>query len=123
MSKILLVEDDQFLIEIYVTRFKIAGFEIETIAEGDLVVDKIKNSKPDLVLLDIVLPKMSGIEILKNIKKEDKEISKIPVVILSNLGGNDDIKEGMAAGAAAYIIKSQVIPSEVVKKVEQILKK
>jgi DNA-binding response OmpR family regulator len=120
MKKILLVEDDPFLIEVYSTKFKEAGFASDVVADGELVLDKIKEEKPDLLLLDIVLPNVDGWEILKIIKNNN-ELKNIKIVILSNLGENEDVARGLKLGADKYLIKSHYTPSEVVKKVKKIL--
>ena len=120
--KILLVEDDEFLTEIYVTKFQAKNFEVENVKEGNLAIDKIKSFLPNIILLDIVLPQMSGFEILKQIK-ENPAIANIPVIILSNLGGVEDHKEGIDKGASDYLVKSQVTPTELVEKIENLLAK
>lgn len=122
MKRILLIEDDPFLAEIYVTRFKSAGFDIEVARDSVLGVSKTKESKPDLILLDIVIPNMNGFEVLRLLKK-DADVSDIPVVILSNLGEEENVKKGLSLGAVAYFIKAHYTPTEVVVKVKEILEK
>jgi two-component system, OmpR family, response regulator BaeR len=121
MKTILLVEDDPFLIDIYSEKFKLAGFEAETVGDGERTLEKIREKKPDLVMLDLVLPHIDGWEILRQIKK-DPELSAIPVIVFSNLGQKSDIENGLALGAAKYLIKSQYTPSEVVDEIKKILK-
>jgi len=89
-KKILLVEDDPFLSEIYVVKFQEAGFEISLATDGSNGLEKIKHEQPDLVLLDIVMPNVDGLELLRTIK-DDEATSNIPIVILSNLGEQEDI--------------------------------
>ncbi len=121
MEKILLIEDDPFLSEIYVTKFEEAGFEISVAQDGMLGLQKIKEHAPDLLLLDIVMPNMDGFEFLRTIK-EDPEFTHIPIVILSNLGEQENVEKGFELGAEAYIIKAHYTPTEVVAKVKEILK-
>ena len=121
MEIILLIEDDPFLSEIYVTKFEEAGFEISVAQDGMLGLQKIKEHAPDLLLLDIVMPNMDGFEFLRTIK-EDPEFTHIPIVILSNLGEQENVEKGFELGAEAYIIKAHYTPTEVVAKVKEILK-
>ena len=119
MKKILLVEDDPFLIDIYTTKFRDSGFEIEVIKNGEGAFDKIKKICPDIVLLDIILPQVSGWEILKELKN-DAKLKNIKVVILSNLGQAEEIKKGNDLGADKYIVKAYYTPAEVVEEVRKI---
>ena len=121
MKSILLVEDDQFLIEIYTTKFKQAGFSIGKAEDGEECLKKLKEETPDLLLLDIVLPSLNGWEILRKIK-EDEVLKNIKVVILSNLGEKDEIEKGIKLGATRYLVKAHYTPSEVVEEVKKILK-
>ncbi len=121
MKKILIIEDDSFLSEMYSTKLIQEGFETEIAVDGKQGIDKIKNIKPDLVLLDIVLPKMDGFEILESIKK-DPEFKNIPIILLTNLGQKNEIEKGLSLGADEYIIKAHFTPTAVVAKVKEILK-
>ncbi len=121
MKKILLIEDDPFLSEMYAAKFSQSGFKIEIAADGKRGMEKIKTSHPDLVLLDIVLPKIDGFEILKKIKKDPK-LKKIPVILLTNLGQKNEVEKGLALGADEYIIKAHFTPTAVVAKVKEIIK-
>lgn len=115
---ILLVEDDEFLAELYATKLNLEGFEVLLASDGEKGLKMIKESKPDLVLLDIILPKMDGFEVLAN-AKQDPEASKIPVILLTNLSQKDEVKKGLELGAKDYLIKAHFMPSEVVKKIKQ----
>jgi len=121
MKKILIIEDDSFLSEMYSTKLIQEGFETEIAVDGEQGIDKIKNIKPDLVLLDIVLPKMDGFEILESVKK-DPEFKNIPIILLTNLGQKNEIEKGLSLGADEYIIKAHFTPTAVVAKVKEILK-
>ena len=121
-KKILLIEDDSFLSEIYVAKFQESGFEVVVAHDGAMGLAKIKEQAPDLILLDIVMPNMDGFEILNAVKK-DPSIQHIPVVILSNLGEQENVQKGLELGAVAYIVKAHYTPTEVVATVNEILSK
>ena len=89
-------------------------------ADGTEGLRKIKETKPDLVLLDLILPGIDGFEVLRQAKKDD-DISSIPVLILSNLGQQDDIQKGLELGAVDYLIKAHFTPAEIVAKIKSIL--
>jgi len=118
MKKILLVEDDPFLIEIYTTKLKEAGYDVDTAEDGDTAIRKIKEGSMELVLLDIVLPNFNGWEILRKIGSDRKDIK---VVILSNLGEKAEVEKGMKLGATKYLVKAHYTPSEVIKEIKKIL--
>ena len=118
---ILLVEDDVFLSNIYKTKFEMEGFKISTSDNGEIGLADAKKKKPDIILLDVLLPKMDGFTVLENLKK-DPEVKDIPVILLTNLGQKDDVQKGLDAGAEDYMIKAHFKPSEVVEKVREILK-
>ncbi|MBI4120587.1 MAG: response regulator [Parcubacteria group bacterium] len=119
--KILLVEDDPFLLDMYSTKFKEVGFEVSAAQDGEMALVKAQDELPDLILLDIVLPKKDGFAVLKTLKSQ-AQTAKIPVVLLTNLGLDGDVKRGLELGAASYIIKAHFTPTEVVAKVKEILK-
>ena len=120
MKTILLVEDDPFLIDIYSTKLKEAGFIVEVARDGEEALIKVVDLMPDLILLDIVLPTVNGWEILKEIKK-DVNLRNLKVVILSNLGEKEEVDKGLKAGAFKYLVKAHYTPSEVVKEIKEIL--
>ncbi len=119
-KKILLVEDDKFLSEMYATKLTASGFDVEVSFDGQDALTKIKEKKPDLILLDIVLTKMDGFELLQLLRKDDstKEIS---VIILTNLGQKEEVEKGLKLGANDYIIKAHFTPTEVVAKAKKLL--
>jgi len=121
MKKILIIEDDPFLSEMYAAKFKQSDFSVELAADGQQGLKEIKSVKPDLVLLDIVLPKMDGFEVLKKVK-EDNQLKDIPIVLLTNLGQKKEVEKGLNLGADEYIIKAHFTPTAVVAKVKEILK-
>ena len=113
---ILLVEDDALLVDIYSTKLQLNGFEVRVVDNGDKVFAAVRKKKPDLVLLDIVLPHMDGWDILERLNTMD-EMKGVPIVILSNLGQKEEVEKGLRLGAAKYLIKAYYTPSEVVKEV------
>lgn len=121
MTRILIVEDDSLLLRMYQKKLEKDGYEVITAVDGEAGVQSASENKPDMILLDILLPKKSGFEVLEELKS-DNETKDIPVVILSNLGNSEaDIERGLELGAVAYLIKSQVVPSDVVAKVKEVL--
>ena len=120
MYKILVIEDDKFLEKLCARKLEDAGFAVLIANDGEEGLKKIKEEKPDLILLDIVLPGIDGFEVLRQLKK-DMVTALIPVIFLTNLGQEDEIKEGMALGADDYLVKAHFTTGEVVKKVEQLI--
>ncbi len=117
--KILLVEDDQFIVDMYQVKFK-SDFEVEVAVDGKEGLQMLRDKKPDLLLLDIILPKMDGFELLEEMKK-DEDLQDIPVLLLTNLGQKSNVKRGLRLGALDYIIKAHYTPAEVVEKVKEVL--
>ncbi len=120
MKKILIVEDDPFLSEMYVAKLTEAGFEAEVVGDGKKGMAVIEKDKPDLLLLDVVLPKMDGFEILRRIKADEK-LKDMPVILLTNLGQKNEVEKGLSLGANEYIIKAHFTPTAVVAKVKEML--
>lgn len=120
MKNILLIEDDPFLIDIYTTKLKGSGFLVEVASQGEEAVIKVKEKPFDLVLLDIVLPKLDGWEILRQIKAESK-LKDLKVIILSNLSQKEEVEKGMNLGADKYLIKAHYTPSEVIEEIKKVL--
>ena len=118
--KVLIVDDDDFLLEMYALKFKESGFLIETAQNGEEAIQKAKEVSPNVILLDVVMPRMDGLEVLRNLRK-DKIASNAIVLVLTNLGQKDDFDRGMNLGATDYIVKAHYTPSEVVKKVQTLL--
>ena len=119
-TKVLIVDDDAFLLDMYSIKFKESGFSVEIAQNGEEAVEKVKELNPDVILLDIVMPKLDGFEVLRAFKK-DKIAENALIIILTNLGQKEDIEKGLALGAADYIIKAHFTPSEVVAKVKSLL--
>lgn len=105
-QKILLIEDDTFLSSLLTSRLTKEGFEVQHATDGDQAIEFLKASKPDLILLDIILPKKSGFEVLEEIQK-NAELNRGPVIIISNLGQEEDVSRGKELGAITYFIKAK----------------
>jgi len=120
-KRILLVEDDTFLAGMYVSKLKLADFEVKLADNGEDGLNLAKKELPNLILLDILLPRMDGFEVIKRLKK-DPMTAKIPIILLTNLGQKKDVDQGMALGAKDYLIKAHFMPSEVIAKIKKILK-
>lgn len=118
---ILLVEDDTFLAGMYVTKLELEGFRVVLASDGEQAVQLAEREVPDIMLLDIVLPKKSGFEVLKEIKAKPAT-KNVPVILLTNLGQKEDVQKGLQLGALDYLIKAHFMPSEVVSKVKRLLK-
>lgn len=121
-KKILLIDDDPFILDMYVLKFKEHKFAIVTATDGKIGLEKIRDEKPDIVLLDIVMPALDGFDVLQELKK-NKPDHPMKVVLLTNLGQKEDVERGMSLGADDYIIKAHFTPSEVVEKVKTLLAK
>jgi DNA-binding response OmpR family regulator len=121
MAKILIVEDDRFLRELIARKLKNEGYEVLEAVDGEEGLKKIKEEKPDLILLDLILPGIDGFEVLAK-AKEDPNIAQIPVIILSNLGQREEIERGLKLGAIDYLIKAHFTPGEIIEKIKNILR-
>lgn len=119
--KILLIEDDPFLIGMYASKFKFEKFEVITSENGEKGLRLAQKEIPDIILLDVLLPEMNGFDVLKKLK-EDKQTADIPVILLSNLSQKSEVEQGMDLGASDYLIKAHFMPSEVVEKIKKTLK-
>ena len=120
--KILLVEDEPFLSSLLKNRLEKEGFEMQLARDGDEALSSIKSNKPDLVLLDLILPKKSGFELMDEIRKDPKTQAKdLPIIIISNLGQPEDVSRGQELGAAKYFIKAKTSIDELVQKVKSFL--
>lgn len=120
MSKILIIEDDNFLLEMVVKAGKSGGFDIDIAVNGEEGFEKTKTGDYDLILLDLILPKMHGLDFLKKLRSEK---INTPVVVLSNLYDKETLDTANSLGIKDYIIKAQTTPSEIIEKVKIILNK
>ncbi len=119
---ILIVEDDKFLRELISRKLACEKFRIEEAIDGEEGLKKITESKPDLILLDLILPGLDGFEVLERVK-DNPSTSSIPVLILSNLGQRDEIERGLKLGAVDFLVKAHFTPEEIVDKIKIVLSK
>lgn len=117
---ILVVEDDKFLRELITRKLSEEGYTTLEAIDGEEGFKKIKEEKPDLVLLDLILPGMDGFEVLAGIK-QNPQSSSTPVIIFSNLGQTEDVEKGMKLGATDYMVKAHFTPVEIIEKVRKVL--
>ncbi len=117
---ILLVEDDELLLRALYLTFHGGNYTIATASDGDTGLKMVERIKPNVILLDLLLPKMNGFDLLKYLKA-NPELKDIPVIVLSNLGDNDDITKAMGLGALDYFVKSDTDLDDLKNKVDKIL--
>ncbi|HUV81390.1 MAG TPA: response regulator [Patescibacteria group bacterium] len=116
MKKILIIEDDKFLRELISKKLLKEGHTVNEAIDGEDGIKKTREDKPDLILLDLILPGIDGFEVLSQIKT-DPSLATIPVIILSNLGQREDVEKGLKLGAVDYLIKAHFTPGEIIEKV------
>ena len=124
MAKILLVEDDAILVEMYQAKFELEGHDVHIAINGEECLAILKDFEPELILLDILMPKLNGFHVLKEIKKQPN-LRQIPVILLTNLGQAEvDMNRELARalGVDDYLIKSHHTPDEVVARAVKVLK-
>lgn len=122
--KVALVEDDPFLREICSKKLAKEGYTVYEAIDGQQALDTVKKVKPDIVLLDIILPAIDGFQILHELRQNaDKAIASVPIIMLSNLGQDDDIKKAMEMGANDYLVKAHFTTEEIAEKIKKILGK
>ncbi|MFA5021189.1 MAG: response regulator [Patescibacteria group bacterium] len=119
--KILLVEDDSMIVEMYKLRFEEEGFETIVTDKGSEAIEIAKRDQPDLILLDVILPEIDGFSILREIKSE-MTTKKIPVLLLTNLSQESDQQKGTELGADGYFIKAQHTPADLMNEIKKVLK-
>lgn len=105
-AKILIIEDDKFLLKLYSDKLRREGFEVLSSLTGEEGINKIFIEMPNLIILDLILPGKNGFEVLSEMKLNPKT-KNIPVIILTNLGQESDVKRGLELGAAAYLVKTE----------------
>ena len=120
-SKILIAEDDQFILKAMTTKLTKEGYEVKIAVDGVALMDILKSYIPDLIILDLLMPKKDGFEVLKEVKGVQR-LKNIPILIASNLGQENDIQQVLALGATDYLIKSEFTLESLVKKIKNILK-
>lgn len=119
-KKVLVIEDDYFLRSLITKKLREEQFEVFEAIDGEKGLETLKTEKPDIILLDLVLPGMDGFDVLQQIKKGEST-KDIPVIVLSNLGAEEDVARGKELGARDYMIKANFTPSEIVAKIKHVL--
>jgi len=122
MAKILIAEDESFVSNAYRIKLEGSGYEVLQAEDGEKAMKIMQESKPDLVILDLLMPIKNGFDVLAE-KRNDKDIKDIPVIITSNLSQEEDIDKGLALGAKDYIIKTDLDFPEFLEKVAKTVKK
>lgn len=117
MKKILIAEDDFFIRDIYSQVFSLAGYDVQLAVDGAEALEKIQKTTFDIILLDIMMPKMTGIDVLKALRALAPPVKDTPVFIITNLGQQNIIEEAFKVGMDGYIIKSQVTPQQIVSEI------
>ncbi len=119
-KKILLIEDDKMLADMYITKFSKEGMEVIRAEDGAKGLELAKKEKPDMILLDIIMPKLDGFAVLRELKK-DPQAGSTHILLLTNLGQSEDVEKGKELGADDYFIKANHTPAEIVEKVKYLL--
>ena len=120
LRKLLLVEDEAMLAEMYTTKFTADGFEVICASDGAKALELAPKEKPDIILLDVIMPKLDGFAVLRQLKS-DPVTKDIPVLLLTNLGQDEDLKKGKELGAVDYFVKSNHTPADIVAKVKEFI--
>lgn len=120
MAKVLIVEDDPLMSRMYHKIFSFEGYEVEIADNGEEGLEKTRTTKPTVILLDIMMPKMNGLEVLDKLKA-DPDTKTIPVIMLTNLAGQQDAEAALSKGAVKYIVKSEHEPKEITHMVKEII--
>jgi DNA-binding response OmpR family regulator len=120
--KVLVVEDEELLLDLYVTKLRQCGYDVVKAHNGRQGITLAANELPRLILMDILMPKVDGYEMLRNLKQSSKT-KNIPVIIFSNLSQREEVEKGLQLGAKDFIIKTSLTPTELAIKVKEYLKK
>jgi DNA-binding response OmpR family regulator len=120
-AKVLIIEDEESLAQMYQTKFDHEGYEVVVANDGSIGIEQAQKTKPDIILLDIILPKKDGFMVLKELKS-DKSTAGVKVIMLTNLGQDEDVIKGKKLGAIDYLVKANLTPAQLVAKVEEYLK-
>lgn len=118
MAKILIVEDDTLINKMYFEKLTRDGYEVTVAINGQEGLDKMRTNRPDLIILDIMMPKLSGVEVIQEMKK-DVNLEKIPIIVLTNLTEGPDIEKAKKMGITEYLIKSDLDPEDVSETVKK----
>ena len=120
MSKVLIIEDDPPYRKIYKRKFEVSGYIADVAENGEEGLEKMRSFKPDIVFVDLMMPKMDGFQVLDN-AKADPELKNIPIVVLTNLSTSDDANKVLEKGAVAILVKSDTEPNAIIAKAGEVL--
>jgi CheY-like chemotaxis protein len=120
VAKVLIIEDDQLIQRMYQKIFTFEKYEVVMAVDGEEGLDKARTENPTIILLDVMMPKLNGIQVLEKLK-QDPATKSIPVVMLSNLAGENDVETALSKGAVKYIIKSEYDPKQIADMVTEII--
>ncbi len=120
MSKVLIIEDDAIYRKVYKRKFELSGFVADVAEDGAVGLEKVRTFQPDIIFVDLMMPKMDGFQLLDAVKS-DPALQAIPVVVLTNLSTTDDAQKVMQKGAVAILVKSDTEPHLIVDKAKEIL--
>jgi DNA-binding response OmpR family regulator len=118
--KVLIVEDDQFLSKMYQKKFEVEGFEVKVAYDGEQGLELMRSFMPDIVCMDIMMPKLNGLEATQR-AKADPALQHIPILVLTNLSSSDDAQTAVKKGAVDFMVKSDFTPAQIIDKVKTIL--
>lgn len=119
-ARLLLIEDDRFLRKAAEVMLRKQGFEVHTAADGEAGIEAAVALQPDIILCDLIMPKLQGFQVIEHLKQDDRTAA-IPVIVMSNLGQESDVHRAMTAGAVAYVVKSNVALQELAEKIRAVL--
>lgn len=120
MTKVLIIEDDPPYRKIYKRKFEVSGYEADVAQDGVEGLEKMRSFKPDIVFVDLMMPRMDGFQVIDN-AKADPELQHIPIVVLTNLSTSDDADKVLQKGAIAILVKSNTEPNAIVAKAAEVL--
>ncbi|MBI1862974.1 response regulator [Candidatus Microgenomates bacterium] len=121
-QRILIIDDELYLRELYEEVIQSAGYEVETALDGKEGLEKIRTGNFDLILLDVMMPELDGIGVMQKLNTEDPKPAKMPVIVIcTNLSHDPVINEAIKLGAKAYIVKADVVPDQIIEKIKQLL--
>lgn len=121
MAKILLIEDDSLIVKIYTTRLKADGYEVISAEDGEKGIEVARQENPDLVLLDVMMPKVDGFTVLETLRS-DEQFKMKPIIMYSNLAQEAETKRALELGATEFITKANISPTELVNKIKSFIK-
>ena len=121
-EKVLIIEDDRTLSKLYQSKLSKSGYTVEVALDGEEGLKKVDEFSPEIILLDIIIPKIDGFTVLERLRSQSKN-QKTPIILLTNLGQDEDVERGKSLGADDYLVKSNFTPTEIVVKMEDVLQK